>query len=151
MLKKDIVKDFVSYHRVPFDADYDSLVAGEYGEVREVDNGSSDKFEVEIRASESVDGGPRLFCWGTPHEKAQYTISVHTACGWRGNVTVTAMVKQVSSKMYEVLDVWALDGEKPRYGMSRTGAKRQQYNGLYFATQEIGKKKRASSLTILLD
>ena len=44
-----------------FDADYASLAGGGDGEVREIDNGSGDEFEIEIPAKYRADGRPYLF------------------------------------------------------------------------------------------
>lgn len=80
--------------------------------------------------------------------KIKYTVGVKTQAGWR-SVDVVAEASPVSAKMAEVIKVISLDDEEPRYGMSRTGAKRQQYNGLYFASAEVGKKKRLGSCEIV--
>lgn len=77
-----------------------------------------------------------------------YTLGVKTPAGWR-SVTVTARVEMVSPAMCVVREVQELDGETPGYGMSRTGAKRQEYDGRYYARTEVGKKKRISACTVV--
>ena len=76
-----------------------------------------------------------------------YTASVFTQAGWR-SVSITAEAEQISKGMAAVTRVVAIDGEDPAYGMSRTGAKRQQYNGKAIAQREIGTKKRLSACTV---
>jgi hypothetical protein len=76
-----------------------------------------------------------------------YAASVFTAAGWR-NVTITAEADQTSAGMATVTRVTAIDGESPAHGMSRTGAKRQQYNGQAIAKREIGARKRLSACAI---
>jgi hypothetical protein len=76
-----------------------------------------------------------------------YTASVFTPAGWR-SVTITATADQTSPGMATVTKVTAIDGEDPAYGMSRTGAKRQQFNGRAIALREAGARKRLSACTI---
>ena len=76
--------------------------------------------------------------------KIRYQSSVKTPAGWR-SVQIVADAEMVSDAMARVTAVLLIDGEKPAYGQSRTGAKRQQFNGLYFAGQQIGTKKRLSA------
>ena len=76
-----------------------------------------------------------------------YTASVFTAAGWR-NVTITADADQTSAGMATVTRVTAIDGEAPTYGMSRTGAKRQSFNGQAIAKREAGARKRLSACAI---
>ena len=73
-----------------------------------------------------------------------YRASVLTPAGWRP-VEVTASVLPVTEKTAEVLQVFAIDGERPAKWMSRTGSKRQAFDGLFFAGREVGKRKRLSS------
>ena len=80
--------------------------------------------------------------------KIKYNASVMTQAGWRG-VTITAEVKQISKGMAEVVKVTEINGEAPSSGMSRTGAKRQSYNGKHIALREVGAKKRLSACTIV--
>lgn len=80
--------------------------------------------------------------------KVQYNASVFTPAGHR-SVTVVALATKISEKRCEVDEVLTIDGETPSYGMSRTGANRQKYNGLYLAENEIGKKKNISALTVI--
>lgn len=77
----------------------------------------------------------------------QYTASVFTAAGWR-NVTITAEADQTSAGMATVTRVTAIDGEAPTCGMSRTGARRQAFNGNAIAKREIGARKRLSACAI---
>jgi hypothetical protein len=76
-----------------------------------------------------------------------YTTSVFTPAGWR-SVTITAEADQTSAGMATVTKVTAIDGEAPAYDMSRTGARRQAFNGLAIALREIGARKRLSACTI---
>ena len=80
--------------------------------------------------------------------KIEYTASVFTPAGWRG-VTIAADAERVSAGMARVLAVTAIDGEDPRPGMSRTGARRQQFNGAGVAAREVGARKRLSACSIL--
>ena len=80
--------------------------------------------------------------------KIKYQSSVKTQAGWR-SVDVLAVADSVSAKMARIVDVLQIDGEKPGYKQSRTGAKRQQFNGLFVARLEVGKNKRLSSCKIL--
>lgn len=75
----------------------------------------------------------------------EYKGSVNTPAGWR-SVYYTATAKQISAKRVQVIEVTHIDDEVVGYYMSRTGAKRQQYNGMYFANLEQGKKKNISAL-----
>jgi hypothetical protein len=78
----------------------------------------------------------------------EYNASVKTEAGWR-SVTIRAEATQASAAMAEVTKVISIDGEMPGYGMSRTGARRQQYNGKYVAEREIGARKRLSACEII--
>jgi hypothetical protein len=80
--------------------------------------------------------------------KIQYTGSVKTPAGWR-SVRFTAEARAISAKMICVDKILEIDGEMPGYGMSRTGARRQEYNGKYFAEAEMGKNKRLSTVQII--
>ena len=82
--------------------------------------------------------------------KIEYTSAVNTPAGHR-SVYIIAIAKKISEKRVEVVEVLTFDEEAPVAVMSRTGAKRQQYNGLYYATQEIGKKKNISTLLAVLE
>ena len=77
----------------------------------------------------------------------QYTASVFTPAGWR-SVTITADADQTSAGMATVTRVTAIDGEAPTYDMSRTGARRQSFNGQAIAKREVGARKRLSACTI---
>ena len=74
----------------------------------------------------------------------EYTASVFTPAGWR-SVTITATADQTSPGMATVAKVVALDGEAPAYDMSRTGARRQAFNGHAIALREAGARKRLSA------
>lgn len=78
----------------------------------------------------------------------EYESSVHTAAGWRG-VTIRARAEKISAGMARVVSVELIDGEKPGYRQSRTGAKRQEFSGVYFAAQQVGARKRLSACEIL--
>jgi hypothetical protein len=80
--------------------------------------------------------------------RIKYTASVFTAAGWR-SVTVAAEADQISAGMATVTRVTGIDGEAPSYGMSRTGARRQQYNGQAIAKREIGARKRLSACAVV--
>ena len=80
--------------------------------------------------------------------KIEYTASVHTPAGWRG-VTIAADAERVSAGYARVLAVLAIDGENPRPGMSRTGARRRQFNGAGVAAREVGALKRLSACNVL--
>jgi len=80
--------------------------------------------------------------------KIQYQSSVKVPAGWR-SVNVVATCTRVSPGMAIVESVDLIDGEKPSYGQTRTGAKRQEFNGRFWASCEVGKKKRLSACTIL--
>lgn len=77
----------------------------------------------------------------------KYTASVKVDAGWR-SVSITAKAEQISKGMAKVIEVTAIDGEAPGYGMSRTGAKRQEFNGHYIASREVGAKKRLSACSV---
>jgi hypothetical protein len=76
-----------------------------------------------------------------------YTSSVKVDAGWR-SIGITARAVRVSAGMCQVEEVLEIDGQAPAYGQSRTGAKRQEFNGHYWARQEVGKKKRISSCEV---
>jgi len=80
--------------------------------------------------------------------RIKYTASVFTAAGWR-SVTIAAEADKTSAGMATVTRVTAIDGEAPRAGMSRTGSRRQQYNGQAIAAREIGTRKRLSACAII--
>ena len=80
--------------------------------------------------------------------RIEYTASVFTAAGWR-SVAITADAERVSDGMARVVVVTAINGEDPRPGMSRTGARRQQYNGAAIAAREVGARKRLSACSLL--
>ena len=77
--------------------------------------------------------------------KVEYKASVNTPAGHR-SVYVIANAKLISPKRCEIVEVVTIDDEEPSRVMSRTGAKRQQYDGIYCASMEVGKKKNLSSL-----
>jgi hypothetical protein len=80
--------------------------------------------------------------------KIKYSIGVKTPAGWR-QVDVIASVSPISPAMVQVDIVELIDGETPGSRQSRTGAKRQQFDGRYFASAEAGKRKRLSACTIV--
>ena len=77
----------------------------------------------------------------------QYSAAVLVAAGWR-QVTIEARAVRVSPGMAQVSEVLTIDGETPAYGMTRTGAKRQEYDGRRVARGEVGKRKRLSACTV---
>jgi len=79
---------------------------------------------------------------------AKYNSSVLTPAGWRP-VTMTATLVKISEKRATVSAVSEIDGIEVGKYMSRGGAKRQQFNGQYFAELEAGKVKNISSLKVL--
>lgn len=78
----------------------------------------------------------------------KYTSSVKVEAGWR-DVQILARAEKTSEKMAVVREVIEIDGETPRYGQSRTGAKRQSFNGKWWVAQQIGAKKRLSACEIV--
>ena len=78
----------------------------------------------------------------------KYDSSVKTAAGWR-NVTVTAEADKISEKRLIVQKVVDIDGNGSSGYASRTGAKRQEYSGGYFAKQQIGAVKLTSKVEVL--
>ena len=78
----------------------------------------------------------------------EYNTSVFTPSGWKG-IEVTALAEKTSEKMAIVKKVLEVNGEIPRYKQSRTGSRRQIFNGLSIAKREINAKKRLSSCTIV--
>lgn len=78
----------------------------------------------------------------------KYTSSVKVEAGWR-DVQIKALAEQISAGMAVVREVIAIDGETPACGQSRTGAKRQQFNGKAWAAKQIGAKKRLSACQIV--
>jgi hypothetical protein len=77
-----------------------------------------------------------------------YTSSVKVPAGHR-SVTITAKAERISAGMAKVVQVLEIDGEQPGYGMSRTGARRQECNGHWVAQREVGAKKRLSACQII--
>lgn len=75
----------------------------------------------------------------------EYKASVNTPAGWR-SVYMKGEAKRISDKRVEVVSITHINDEPVQYNMSRTGAKRQEFNGNYFANQEVGKTKNISSL-----
>ena len=78
----------------------------------------------------------------------KYNASVKTPAGWR-HVYIIASATQVSAGMVVVDSVVEIDGEMPSKHQSRTGAKRQAFDGLYFASIQIGLKKRLSACQLI--
>ena len=77
--------------------------------------------------------------------KIEYKGSVHTVAGWR-SVYYKGEAEKISEKRVKIIKITYIDDEPVNYNMSRTGAKRQQYNGNYFAENEVGKIKNISTL-----
>ena len=77
--------------------------------------------------------------------KIEYKASVNTPAGHRP-VYVVAKALKLSDKRCEVVEVLTIDDEVPRKNMSRTGASRQAFDGLYLSANEAGKKKNIASL-----
>lgn len=82
--------------------------------------------------------------------KIFYSIGVFTPAGWRP-VSVCARAEFISPKMARVLCVETINGELPSRYMSRSGSKRQKYDGEYFAAREIGKRKRLSDCVVRVE
>lgn len=78
----------------------------------------------------------------------KYNSSVLTAAGWR-SVTIIAGANYLSAKRVEITCVDSIDGLSPSKNMTRTGSKRQAYDGLYFAGNKAGKIKNVSSLELV--
>jgi hypothetical protein len=78
----------------------------------------------------------------------KYQSSVKVAAGWR-SVEITAEVEKISAGTVRVIKVTEIDGESPDYGMSRTGARRQEFNGKFWANTQIGLNKRLSACEII--
>jgi hypothetical protein len=76
-----------------------------------------------------------------------YSSAVKVEAGWR-DVKIKARAEKISAGMAVVREVVEIDGETPAYGQSRTGAKRQSFNGKAWAAQQIGAKKRLSACTV---
>jgi hypothetical protein len=70
----------------------------------------------------------------------KYTASVKTPAGWRSEL-ITARAEPITDKRLRVLEVIDIGGNGCTGYASRTGAKRQQYNVGYFASQQIGAVK----------
>ena len=78
-------------------------------------------------------------------ETVNYTSSVLTyAAGWHA-VEITATVERISAKRVRVMQVTHINGELPQIRMSRTGANRQVFNGLYIAGAENNKIKNIAA------
>lgn len=80
----------------------------------------------------------------------QYKSSVLTLAGHR-SVIIVADAICISLNRCRVIRVTEIDGAKPAYNMSRTGAKRQEFNGLYKAEKEVNKIKNLSSCSNFLE
>ena len=78
----------------------------------------------------------------------KYNSSVLTAAGWR-SITIMAQANYLSAKRVEITCVDSIDGLTPSNNMSRTGSKRQTYDGLYYSNCESGKVKNISSLELI--
>lgn len=80
----------------------------------------------------------------------EYNGSVSTPAGWR-SVSYKGTAWKISEKRCRVIEITEIDGEAVEHNMSRTGAERQQFNGVYFADAEKGKIKNISSLRIIAE
>ena len=78
----------------------------------------------------------------------KYNSSVLTMAGWR-SITIMAQANYLSAKRVEIVSVDSIDGLTPSKNMSRTGSKRQVYDGLYYSNCEAGKIKNISSLELV--
>jgi hypothetical protein len=75
----------------------------------------------------------------------EYKASVHTPAGHRA-VYMKGTAHKISEKRVVIVEITHIDDESVQYNMSRTGANRQKFNGVYFAGQEVGKTKNISTL-----
>ncbi len=82
--------------------------------------------------------------------KIAYSIGVHVPAGWR-QVRIVAEASRVSPGFARVTDVLEIDGEHPSRHQSRTGARRQEFNGQWWAANEVGKRKRLSACRIMME
>ena len=82
--------------------------------------------------------------------KIEYKAAVFTPAGHR-SVYVIANAKKTSEKRCVVTEVLSIDDNVPAHSMSVTGAKRQQYDGLFLAANEIGKIKNISSIFNIIE
>lgn len=78
----------------------------------------------------------------------KYSTLVKVAAGWR-DVNVVAKAAMVSKAMAEVVEVITIDGEEPSRTQSRTGAKHQESNGIWWSKTQIGAKKRVSACEVI--
>ena len=76
----------------------------------------------------------------------EYRTSVYVAAGWRGVIVNARATLSKTGRMATIDEVTAIDGETPARYMSRTGSRRQAYNGLSIAQREQGARKRVSTL-----
>ena len=81
----------------------------------------------------------------TPIVIVRYKSSVLTLAGWR-SITIVAGANYLSAKRVEIINVELIDGLTPQKNMTRTGSKRQTYDGIYYSNCEAGKVKNISSL-----
>lgn len=79
----------------------------------------------------------------------KYQSGVKTLAGWRPVSVVAEATRSGTGKMAEVTKVVTIDGDAPSRGQSRTGAKRQEFDGVFWANREIGAKKRVSACEVL--
>ena len=78
----------------------------------------------------------------------RYTSSVKTAAGWRSEL-ITARAEKLTDKRLQVVEVIDIGGNGATGYASRTGAKRQQYDVGYFASQQIGAVKLLNFVKVL--
>ena len=81
--------------------------------------------------------------------KVKYQASVKTLAGWRPVSVVAEATLSGTGKMASITKVTTIDGEVPARGQSRTGAKRQEFDGVFWANREIGAKKRVSACEVI--
>ena len=77
--------------------------------------------------------------------KIEYKASVSTPAGHRSVYVIASAVK-LTDKRCQVTEVLTIDDEAPSKFMSRTGAKRQQFDGTYLANNEVSKTKNIGGL-----
>lgn len=77
--------------------------------------------------------------------KIQYKGTIHCSAGFR-SVYFKGTAEKLSPKRIKVVSITHINDEPVTLDMSRTGANRQKFNGVYFANGEIGKVKNISTL-----
>jgi len=82
--------------------------------------------------------------------KIEYKTSVSTPAGWR-SVYMIAEVEKISDKRVKIMAISSIDGENVSQNMSRTGSKRQNFYGDYFAKKELDKIKNLSQVFKIIE